>query len=73
MNRLLLIQIAAEADRYRNWEPVNCILCPRKQSLIANDRCLEYQAADRCRCPDAAKKSVRQELEEAEAAAAAAS
>lgn len=43
-----------------------CVLCPRKGGVIANDRCLEYQAADHCVCPNAATSSVRDHVQEEE-------
>ncbi len=52
----------ASPGRLKGWAPVHCILCPRKRGLIANDRCLELQVADRCWCPAAATESVRDRL-----------
>ena len=42
--------------------PDRCVACPRKLGLIANDRCLEYQEADHCVCPNAAIRSVLGEV-----------
>jgi hypothetical protein len=55
---------AGTPGRFKDWlAPDDCIACPRKMSQIANDRCLEYQAMDGCRCPNAATRSVRATLE----------
>ncbi len=64
-----LAETTPSPGRLKAWAPVHCILCPRKRGLIANDRCLELQATDRCWCPAAATESVRAKLpalEEAE-------
>lgn len=62
------IQASLYEDRTKDWPPEHCIACPRKGGQIANDRCLEYQAADHCVCPDAATTSVRAELDDEEEA-----
>ncbi len=53
------IQTSIYEGRIKDWEPTNCITCPRKQGQIANDRCLQYQLKDRCWCPSAALRSIR--------------
>ena len=53
------IQASINEGRAKDWEPTNCITCPRKQGQIANDRCLQYQIKDRCWCPSAALRSIR--------------
>ncbi len=55
-----LIEVSSSIDRGKTWEPEGAVLCPRKQGLLANDRCLELQAQDRCTCPNAATRSLRQ-------------
>ena len=56
------IQSTIYEGRLKDWAPEHCIECPRKGGQIANDRCLEYQAADHCLCASAAIKSMRLEL-----------
>jgi len=60
---IALTQVTVQPERVRSWAPASCILCPRKRSVIANDRCLEYQALEGCACPGAATRSVRAEVE----------
>ncbi len=57
----LHIETTFYEHRLKDWEPRNCIDCPRK-GQIANDRCLELQADDHCLCPNAATRSIRAEL-----------
>lgn len=57
------LQATTYLDRTKSWAPVDCIECPRKAGQIANDRCLEYQERDGCRCSNAATRSVRSQLE----------
>lgn len=57
------LQLTRDPDARKDWEALNCVLCPRKGGLIANDRCLELQEADRCSCPSAATTSVRAQVE----------
>ncbi len=52
------LQSSGHLEREKLWPPEGSIDCPRKRSQIANDRCLEYQAADGCRCPNAAGERV---------------
>lgn len=60
---IALTQSTVQPERRRGWAPANCILCPRKRSVIANDRCLELQAIEGCHCASAATRSVRTEVE----------
>ncbi len=57
------LQASVDPDARKAWEPANCVRCPRKGGLLANDRCLELQEAERCWCPNAASSSVRAEVE----------
>lgn len=56
------IQVTGYLGRRDDTTPDRCVLCPRKQGPIANDRCLEYQDADHCLCPNAAITSARDQV-----------
>ncbi len=63
MKAAQFLQASVDPDARKAWEPANCVLCPRKGGLLANDRCLELQMAERCNCPNAASSSMRAQVE----------